>query len=390
MTQPFTILWNAGLLVLCSLSTHPVLLWLAIQLTLAPRFIVPGRATPSSTSTSGAPHSRHVLRRLTSLEWTGSGLFTIGLLLLVWFSREGEAASEAAEMGTGIALLLLVCGLGGLLGWFPFPRVACAGEDDSQVAATFGQSLLPVLVAVVFLYQIVDGVGLTAQQMMLLAVPGMFSLLIASSRLMWENRLALRLRLSAMTLMSLGVLAVCLIALDGGSSVDSDPESLTNVPGGRTILMTLLCAETAAWLTLLFGGLLLSSDTGVDYDEILGGALLRRPVPAAIMLLGLFSLAGIPPLPGFWWRFNLLVAWMLPSHPSVLTGVVEPNRAATTLACLFLLLWIVTALGHLRLVRTLILVAPFRVRTEPRPLRLWLGAAFSLLLLTASFLIPLR
>jgi NADH:ubiquinone oxidoreductase subunit 2 (subunit N) len=152
----------------------------------------------------------------------------------------------------------------------------------------------------------------------------------------------------------------------------------------------LLCAETAAWLTLLFGCLLLlSPETGGDYDEGFGGALLRQPMPATIMLLGLFSLAGLPPFPGFWWRFSLLSAWMLPYHQSVLTGVMEPHPGARAIACLFVLLWIVTALGHLRLVRILVLNDPFRVRTRQPSVRLWLGAAFSLLLLGVSWLVSL-
>jgi NADH:ubiquinone oxidoreductase subunit 2 (subunit N) len=274
-----------------------------------------------------------------------------------------------------------------MLGWFPFPRAATIGADIS-LTGILGRRTLPCLTAGVVLLRTVEARPWEHSQASLLSVAALFSLTFSSARLLQENRLARRLALSSLSTLSFLALAVCLRNWQLAFP-ERNWSAGANLPGGESLFVSILLCELAGLLTALAGIRLLTPSAESDFAETLAGAATQRPGAAALCGLGLLSLAGMPPLPGFWWRLGLLLALGLPHRQSTLTGLIETDNLMTCLTICLGVLLVVSALGRLRLLRQLAFEDPFRLRCEHAGLSLRIAAGLAVLLLLAAGLVPL-
>jgi NADH:ubiquinone oxidoreductase subunit 2 (subunit N) len=249
--------------------------------------------------------------------------------------------------------------------------------------------LLPLLTAGMSLFRDAQVRPLADQQQFLLVVCAAFPLAICSIRLLFEERLSRRLVLSSLATFS--VLAVAIALMSWQAAHPSRDWSITsNFPGGQQLFLSILACETLALLTVACSFLVIANESeGEQFAQTLTGACWRRPGASIPLLIGLCSLAGIPPFPGFWWRFGLVAGLMLPRRQSLLTRVVEAHGGFTVLVCLLVVLLIINGLGHLRLMQRMLLEEPFRVPSRTAPVRLKFASFIATALLIAVGIIPL-
>jgi len=362
--------WSSGLLALCASSPLSLVQWAAMQFAILPTLFF-GRTRPSFSAEVISRHPTQVL---------GSGLFTTGFFLLQTTDVEHPAAT--------ISLILMICGLGGMLGWFPFPRVSTAEDEDISPGAIFGKRFLPVAIAGTFLFRMVERQPLTSYQSTILAVAAMFSLGLCSARMIKEERLSRRLVLSSLSVLSCLLFAVCLRNWEAGH-LRRIWEVSSNLPGASSLFVSILACETAGLLALTCGFQLLNVEReGADFVQTLAGAASKRPWTASCSLVGLLTLSGLPPLPGFWWRWGLITACFLPHRQSNVTQVMEADYTFALLALLMTLLLISSSLGQLRLLQQMLLDEPFRLRSDHSPRATRIATVLTLLLLAGAACVP--
>jgi len=365
------VFWSSGLLVLGASSSLSLVQWAALQFAILPALFF-GR---TSLSFSAGVISRFPTQVL------GSGLFTTGFFLLQATDVEHPAAT--------ISLILLICGLGGMLGWFPFPHVSTTGDEEVSPGAVFGKRFLPATIAGIFLFRLVERQPLTSDQSTTLAVAVMFSLGLCSARLIKEERLSRRLVLSSLSVLSCLLFAVCLRNWEAGH-LHRVWEMSSNLPGATSLFVSILACETAGLLALTCGFQLLNVEReGADFVQTLAGAASKRPWTASCSLVGLLTLSGLPPFPGFWWRWGLIAACFLPHRQSNVTQIMEADRTFSLLALLITLLLISSSLGQLRLLQQILLDEPFRLRSDRCPRAIRLATTLSLLMLAGVACVPL-
>ncbi len=339
--------WSAGLCGLAASSSHPLLLWAAFQFSIL-AILFFGRTAGDSVPL----WKRH------STSLIGSGLFTVGLLLLLLT----HPASPPSVVGT----ILLIGGMGGALGWFPFPRTHLHEDMKDPVDAAFGQRILPAFTAGVVIWRLTHSLALSDQQSFLFVMAALFSLAMSSLRLFDESRLSRRLVLTAFATLSYLIVAAFLQNWEQGHPAQGWSAS-TNLPGPATLFTSILLCESLVLLLLTTGLRCLNHDrTGADAVDVLAGGARRQPFASVPIILGLASLSGMPPLPGFWWRCGLVMTCLLPHRQSSLTMINERDNSMSLLAAALLLLMILNCLGNLRMLERVLFEHPFRLRPQAR------------------------
>jgi len=337
--------WSAGLVCLSATAQLPAIQWAAVLGCTLP-ILFYGR-----TKTGQIPGilSRHPTLML------GCGLFTLGFWLLVFVDRIHPAAT--------IAMILLICGLGGLLGWFPFPRAGSLAGDESSPAAILSRRLFPSLTAGIVLLRMAEQNPWEGPQMVLLALAAGFSLTLCGARLLKEERLSSRLVLSSLSLFGFLLFAVCLRNWEA-QNASRDWVATSNLPGGAALFSSIAACEIIGLLAFVCGlQLLHSSQESHDFSQTLSGAASRRPLSGVAITGSLFSLAGLPPFPGFWWRLGLVSACLLPHRQSNVTQVMEADQTFAIIALLLAGLLILNSIGHLQLLQRLLFEEAFRLRS---------------------------
>ncbi|WP_437229638.1 hypothetical protein SH661x_001547 [Planctomicrobium sp. SH661] len=364
-------LWSAGMLVLASVGSLSAVQWGALQFSVLPLMFY----HREKSAVWKVVLTRHATLLL------GSLLFGAGYLLVSSF----DPAAPPATIG----MVLLLSGLGGMLGWFPFPRAASGSSIDDSPGAVFGKRSLPLLTAAVLLYRLIERQPLAMSQSTLLALAALFSLVLCGARLLQEERLSRRLVLTSISTFGFLLIAIFLQNWEYAYP-DRDWELRSNLPGGRALFLSIMACETAGLLAAACGFRLMNAEqTQGDFAQTLGGAAGRRPLAGAASMGGLMSLAGLPPFPGFWWRFGLMAALLLPHRQSNVTKVVEADPAFSLLAVLVVVAIAINTLGHLRLLQQMLFEEPFRLRA-PHPGKSGrLAAGLALILLLATSMAPL-
>lgn len=366
-----TTFWSAGLLALGSLSLFPAIQWCCLQFSILPLLFY-GRTSNAGRTDLVARHPTLML---------GSSLFSVGFLLMSVFNVTSPAAT--------IGLVLLLCGIGGILGWFPFPRVAGDVLEDEFVGAVFGKRFLPLLTAAVFMFRMVERQPLQAAQANLLILAAFFSLFLCGVRLLSEDRLMRRLLLGSLSTLSFLLIAVCLQNWEFAHP-DRDWQLTSNFPTGRMLFISILMSETSGLLALTCGFRLFQpAEQGLHFSQTLAGSARCRPWAAATSLAGLLTLAGAPPFPGFWWRFGLVGALLLPHRQSNVTQLTEADHMFALLALLVVGLLAVNSIGHLRLMQQMLFDEPFRVRGHRSSRAVQLATGMALAWLMGIMLVPL-
>jgi len=366
-----TVCWSAGLSAIAASSTHPLLLWGAMQFSLLALMFY-GR----NSDTPAVP----LWKRHPSL-LVGSLFFGIGMLLMT--------GAESVSIWGLIGMVFLIVGLGGMLKWFPFPRVQSSPVDSDPIATVIGHRFLPMLTAATLCWRLAERQPFSEQQMFLLIVAGMFSLAMISVRQRYEESFSRQFSLTACSLMSLLLFPLFLQNWEWKHPGQTGTP-ISGLPTGESLFLAILLCEGTAIL-LWFAGQRQLLGTGPESDvlESLSGVVRRRPVSSLPFFVALCSLSAMPPWPGFWWRLGLLAACLLPHRQSDLTHVNERDISTVFLAALLLILLILNSLGHLRLFQRVLFDPTFRVRDHRPTATVLLAATAAGLFFLVTAMTPL-
>jgi len=202
-------------------------------------------------------------------------------------------AGQAQKMPLVFGVVFLVAGLAFKLGAAPFHMWVPDVYQGSPTAATLILGAAPKLAAfAITLRVLVDGMhGVAADWQPMLMILAVLSLAVGNLTAIMQTNFKRMLAYS--TISHMGFVLLGLVS----GVVDGKPDAATHAYGASLFYMVTYVLTTLA----SFGIVLLLSRQGFECEEIddLKGLNRRSPWRAFIVLLLMFSLAGIPPLVGF-------------------------------------------------------------------------------------------
>lgn len=241
------------------------------------------------------------------------------------------AAGKAEKMALVFGIVFLVSGLAFKLGAVPFHMWVPDVYQGSPTAVTLILGGAPKLAAfAITLRLLVDGLhGLAADWQPMLMILAVLSLAIGNLTAIAQTNFKRMLAYSTISHMGFVLLGLM------SGSVDGKPELSSAAYGASLFYMLTYVLTTLA----SFGIVLLLSRQGFECEHIddLKGLNRRSPWHAAIVLLLMFSLAGIPPLVGFYAKLAVLQALVSAGH--------------VTLAVVAVLFSLIGAFYYLRVVK---------------------------------------
>ena len=241
------------------------------------------------------------------------------------------AAGKAEKLALVFGIVFLVSGLAFKLGAVPFHMWVPDVYQGSPTAVTLILGGAPKLAAfAITLRLLVDGLhGLAADWQPMLMILAVLSLAIGNLTAIAQTNFKRMLAYSTISHMGFVLLGLM------SGSVAGKPELSSAAYGASLFYMLTYVLTTLA----SFGIVLLLSRQGFECEHIddLKGLNRRSPWHAAIVLLLMFSLAGIPPLVGFYAKLAVLQALISAGH--------------VTLAVIAVLFSLIGAFYYLRVVK---------------------------------------
>ncbi|MCM2569585.1 NADH-quinone oxidoreductase subunit NuoN [Achromobacter xylosoxidans] len=241
------------------------------------------------------------------------------------------AAGKAEKLALVFGIVFLVSGLAFKLGAVPFHMWVPDVYQGSPTAVTLILGGAPKLAAfAITLRLLVDGLhGLAADWQPMLMILAELSLAIGNLTAIAQTNFKRMLAYSTISHMGFVLLGLM------SGSVAGKPELASAAYGASLFYMLTYVLTTLA----SFGIVLLLSRQGFECEHIddLKGLNRRSPWHAAIVLLLMFSLAGIPPLVGFYAKLAVLQALVSAGH--------------VTLAVIAVLFSLIGAFYYLRVVK---------------------------------------
>ncbi len=241
------------------------------------------------------------------------------------------AAGKAEKLALVFGIVFLVSGLAFKLGAVPFHMWVPDVYQGSPTAVTLILGAAPKLAAfAITLRLLVDGLhGLAADWQPMLMILAVLSLAIGNLTAIAQTNFKRMLAYSTISHMGFVLLGLM------SGSVAGKPELSSAAYGASLFYMLTYVLTTLA----SFGIILLLSRQGFECEHIddLKGLNRRSPWHAAIVLLLMFSLAGIPPLVGFYAKLAVLQALISAGH--------------VTLAVIAVLFSLIGAFYYLRVVK---------------------------------------
>lgn len=241
------------------------------------------------------------------------------------------AAGKAEKMALVFGIVFLVSGLAFKLGAVPFHMWVPDVYQGSPTAVTLILGGAPKLAAfAITLRLLVDGLhGLAADWQPMLMILAVLSLAIGNLTAIVQTNFKRMLAYSTISHMGFVLLGLM------SGSVAGKPELASAAYGASLFYMLTYVLTTLA----SFGIVLLLSRQGFECEQIddLKGLNRRSPWHAAVVLLLMFSLAGIPPLVGFYAKLAVLQALISAGH--------------VTLAVVAVLFSLIGAFYYLRVVK---------------------------------------
>ncbi|KGD95908.1 NADH:ubiquinone oxidoreductase subunit N [Achromobacter sp. RTa] len=241
------------------------------------------------------------------------------------------AAGKAEKLALVFGIVFLVSGLAFKLGAVPFHMWVPDVYQGSPTAVTLILGAAPKLAAfAITLRLLVDGLhGLAADWQPMLMILAVLSLAIGNLTAIAQTNFKRMLAYSTISHMGFVLLGLM------SGSVAGKPELSSAAYGASLFYMLTYVLTTLA----SFGIVLLLSRQGFECEQIddLKGLNRRSPWHAAIVLLLMFSLAGIPPLVGFYAKLAVLQALVSAGH--------------VTLAVIAVLFSLIGAFYYLRVVK---------------------------------------
>ncbi|CAB3878429.1 NADH-quinone oxidoreductase subunit N [Achromobacter aegrifaciens] len=241
------------------------------------------------------------------------------------------AAGKAEKLALVFGIVFLVSGLAFKLGAVPFHMWVPDVYQGSPTAVTLILGGAPKLAAfAITLRLLIDGLhGLAADWQPMLMILAVLSLAIGNLTAIAQTNFKRMLAYSTISHMGFVLLGLM------SGSVAGKPELSSAAYGASLFYMLTYVLTTLA----SFGIVLLLSRQGFECEHIddLKGLNRRSPWHAAIVLLLMFSLAGIPPLVGFYAKLAVLQALVSAGH--------------VTLAVIAVLFSLIGAFYYLRVVK---------------------------------------
>lgn len=241
------------------------------------------------------------------------------------------AAGKAEKLALVFGIVFLVSGLAFKLGAVPFHMWVPDVYQGSPTVVTLILGGAPKLAAfAITLRLLVDGLhGLAADWQPMLMILAVLSLAIGNLTAIAQTNFKRMLAYSTISHMGFVLLGLM------SGSVAGKPELASAAYGASLFYMLTYVLTTLA----SFGIVLLLSRQGFECEHIddLKGLNRRSPWHAAIVLLLMFSLAGIPPLVGFYAKLAVLQALVSAGH--------------VTLAVIAVLFSLIGAFYYLRVVK---------------------------------------
>ena len=303
-----------------------------------------------------------------------SGFLLYGMSMLYGATGSLDVNEVAQSIASGqvrhqvlvFGLVFIVAGLAFKLGVVPFHMWIPDVYQGAPTTVTLLIGGAPKLAAfAIFMRLLVEGLlplALDWQQMLMLLAIG--SLLVGNLAAIAQTNLKRMLAFSTISQMGFVLLGMMSGVINGNtiSTADAYGSSMFYVV---TYVLTTLAA---------FGIILLLSRKGFESEEIadFAGLNQRSPLYAAVMAVCLFSLAGIPPMVGFYAKLSVLQA-LISSGQGVHIG----------LAIFAVMMSLVGAFYYLRVVKLMYFDAPVQTApiVAPMDIRLLLSINGALVLL---------
>lgn len=282
-----------------------------------------------------------------------SGFLLYGLSLVYGATGSLDIALVSQAIAQGVAqpqvlmlgLVFVVSGLAFKLGVVPFHMWVPDVYQGAPTAVTLLIGGAPKLAAFAIVMRLlVDGmVSLAFDWQQMLAVLAVVSLLVGNLAAVAQSNLKRMLAFS--TIAQMGFMLLALVA---GVGAGGDGANMTNAYSAAMFYVVTYVLTTLA----TFGVMLLLTREGFESEEItdLAGLNQRSPLYAGVLAACMFSLAGVPPLVGFYAKLSVLQA-LLDVGGGVYVG----------LAIYAVLMSLIGAFYYLRVVKVMYFDAPTQV-----------------------------
>jgi NADH-quinone oxidoreductase subunit N len=239
-----------------------------------------------------------------------SGFLLYGLSMLYGATGTLDVSEAFAIIGSGqvkhqvlvLGVVFVVCGLAFKLGVVPFHSWVPDVYQGAPTAVTLMIAGAPKLAAFALVMRLlVDGLmPLAMDWQQMLAVLAVASLLVGNLAAIAQTNLKRMLAFSTIAQMGFVLIGLLSGVVEGNSA-----------PAANAYSSAMFYIITYVLTTLAtFGIVLLLAREGFESDEIsdLAGLNQRSPLYAAVMAICLFSLAGVPPMVGFYAKLSVLQA----------------------------------------------------------------------------------
>lgn len=284
----------------------------------------------------------------------GSGFLLYGLSLVYGATAsldltkvfEAIAAGQGSKQVLVLGLVFVVAGLAFKLGVVPFHMWIPDVYQGAPTAVTLLIGSAPKLAAFAIVMRLlVEGLlPLAVDWQQMLAVLAVASLLIGNLAAIAQTNMKRMLAFSTISQMGFLLLALVAGVVDGKTSLATFAYG-----SGMFYVVTYVLTTLAS-----FGVILVLSRQGFESDNLsdLAGLNQRSPMLAGVMAACMFSLAGVPPLVGFYAKL------------SVLQALVASGQAIYfNLAIFAVLMSLIGAFYYLRVVKVMYFDEP--TQTEP-------------------------
>lgn len=240
-----------------------------------------------------------------------------------------------------LGLVFIVAGLGFKFGVAPFHSWAPDVYHGAPTAIAMMIAAAPKLAAFGLMLRLLsDGLSpMIADWQLMLGVMAVLSLLIGNITAIAQTNIKRMLAFS--TIAQMGFLLIGMVAGNVGGGAEAVPDAFS---ASMFYVVTYVLTTLAT-----FGVLLLIATKEKEYDQIadLAGLSKTKPFYALVMAACMFSLAGIPPLVGFFAKLSVLQPLLATEQPVYLA-----------LAIFAVLMSLVGAFYYLRVVKVMYFDAP--------------------------------
>ena len=246
-------------------------------------------------------------------------------------------------------VVFIVAGLAFKLGAVPFHMWLPDVYQGAPTAVTLLIGGAPQLAAfAICIRLLVEGMlPLAIDWQQMLAVMAIGSLLVGNLAAIAQTNLKRMLAFSTISQMGFLLLGLLAGVVGGGNQLNAEPAYSAAMFYALTYVLTTLAA---------FGVIMLLSRGGFESEQIidLSGLNQRSPLYAAVMAMAMLSLAGLPPMVGFYAKLSVLQALISSQQTSYLI-----------LAIFAVLMSLIGAFYYLRVIKVMYFDKPLSSNNQP-------------------------